>query len=83
MVDAVVSPSASKNKLRYMRLKETKRKLYEASCKEDSLSMIYSQLAMLTYSVDSLTSYIAGAATMCNPRIFMAPSFEHRGFSLM
>ena len=40
--------------------------------------MIYSQLAMLTYSVDSLTSYIAGAATMCNPSIFMAPSFEHR-----
>ena len=40
--------------------------------------MIYSQLAMLTYSVDSLTSYIAGAATMCNPSIVMAPSCEHR-----
>ena len=65
MVENCASSSLSKSKLRHNRLKETKRKLFEASCKDNSLSMLYSQLTMLTYSIDCLTSYITGMQHGC------------------
>lgn len=53
------SSDVSKSKLRRMRAAETRRRHIASACGEDAKLMMTSQLALLTYSIDSLAYFVS------------------------